>query len=300
MIIGTGNVGTSIAYALINQRTSVNDLVLVDINTQDAEGEAMDLSDALATSPSFMKIRAGDYREAEDCDICVITAGANQKVGETRTALLTKNAKIIRSIVEQMMKNHFNGIFIVVANPMDTLTYLAQKYSNLPPERVLGSGTILDSARLRFALSEHLKIHPKSVHAYQIGEHGDSEFALWSTANAGGEKISSIIRASELSKIEESVRQKAYEIINRKGATFYGIGNATVQIINTILNDERRILAVSNYDDCAEIYYGFPAIIGRQGVIRRIELPLTETEGVNLQKSINKIRDTIATLDHAK
>lgn len=296
MIVGTGNVGASIAYALINQCTSVNELVLADINTQDAEGETMDLSDALTTSPSYIDIHTGDYSAAHDCDICIITAGANQKPGESRTDLLAKNAKILESIIRPIMQDGFNGIFVVVSNPMDTLTYLTQEISQLPPERVIGSGTILDSSRLRLALAKRLKVHPKSVHAYQIGEHGDSEFALWSTANLGGEKISSLLSKAKRKSLEESVRQKAYEIINRKGATFYGIGNATVQIIKSILNDERRVLAVSNYDDCAKIYYGFPAIVGREGVIRRIDLPLTETEGIELQKSINQIKRTISTL----
>ena len=181
MIIGTGNVGASITFSLINQRTAVNELVLVDINTADAEGEAMDLRDALAVAPSYMKIKSGSYKDARGCDIIVITAGANQKPGETRLDLLKKNSGIFRPMVKEIMANGFRGIFLVITNPMDVMTYLTWKYSGLPSDHVLGSGTVLDSARLRLKLSERLNVNPKSIHAFQIGEHGDSEFALWST-----------------------------------------------------------------------------------------------------------------------
>lgn len=293
MIVGTGNVGASIAYALLNQRTPVKEIILTDINVDDAEGEVMDLSDALAVSPSFLRLRAGNYDDAKDCDICVITAGANQKPDETRTDLVLKNAKIMQSIVEPIMQSGFDGIFLVVSNPVDTLSWLVQHYSGLPAERVIGSGTVLDSARLRFRLAERLGVHPKSVHAYQVGEHGDSEFALWSTATVGGEKITDLIPASKLKTIEASVRDKAYHIIKKKGATHYGIGACTVQIINSILNDERRILSVSTFDDNTDSYYGFPAVIGKNGVVRRLNVKLTEAEGIQLQSSINTIKATI-------
>ena len=298
MIVGTGNVGASIAFALINQRTAVHELILTDLDVADAEGEAMDLSDALATAPSFLHIKTRDYTAAKDCQVCIITAGANQKPGETRTELVQKNAKIITSITEQIMQNGFNGIFLIVSNPVDTLTQLVQKVSGLPPERVIGSGTVLDSARLRFELATKLSIHPKSVHAYQVGEHGDTELALWSLANAGSEKITRLFKPTELAEIENNVRNKAYEIINRKGATYYGIGAAIIQILNSILNDERRILSVSNYDDFNNIYYGYPAVVGRAGIHQRLELELSETEGIKLQKSINAVRQTLANINH--
>lgn len=300
MIVGTGNVGASIAFAILNQRTPVKELILTDIDSADAEGEAMDLSDALAVAPSWLKIRAGSYADAQDCDICVLTAGANQKPGETRTALLQKNAKITRDIVKEIMAAGFDGIFLVVANPMDTLTHLVKTVSGFPAEKVIGSGTVLDSARLRHKIAQTLNVHPKSVHAYQIGEHGDSEFALWSSANVGGESLTNILQTSELQEIEEFVRNEAYAIIEKKGATHYGIGVCTVQIINCILNDERRILPVSAYDDCSDIYYGFPAIVGREGIIRRLELSLTEEEGIKLQKSINVLKANIATIKEEK
>lgn len=293
MIVGTGNVGASIAYALINQRTAVNEIILTDIDVADAEGEALDLCDALAVAPSWLKIRAGSYRDAKLCDICILTAGANQKPGETRTELVQKNARIIRSIVEEIMAAEFNGIFLVVSNPVDALSYLTWQYSGLPSESVIGSGTVLDSARLRYRLAETLGVHPKSVHAYQIGEHGDSEFALWSSANIGGENLASLVDEPERKAIEDYARNKAYDIIQKKGATHYGIGACVVQIVNCILNDERRVLCVSSYDDCSDTYNGFPAIVGRHGIVRRIELEMTEPEGIKFQKSINALRRTL-------
>jgi len=293
MIVGTGNVGASIAFACLNQRTPVKEIILTDININDAEGEVMDLGDALAVAPSYVKITSGNYSDAKDCDICVITAGANQKPGETRTDLVQKNAKILQSIIGPIMDSGFDGIFLVVSNPVDTLAFLTWNYSHLPAERVLGSGTVLDSARLRLKLSEKLNVNPKSIHAYQIGEHGDTEFTLWSTANIGGEKLTSIIPKHEQGNIETYVRNKAYEIINKKGATHYGIATCVVQIINCILNDERRVLSVSTLDDNSGVYNGFPTVIGRQGVIRRLNLQLTESEGIKMQKSINALRNTL-------
>lgn len=294
MIVGTGNVGASIAFALLNQRTPVKELILTDIDTADAEGEVLDLNDALTVAPAWLKIRTGTYTDAEDCDICVLTAGANQKPGESRTDLVQKNTAITKSIVEAIMDAGFDGIFIVVSNPMDTLSYLVWQYSGLPSERVIGTGTILDSARLRFQIAERLAVHPKSVHAYQIGEHGDSEFALWSTANVGGEPLSQLLSASARQEIATFTREEAYHIIEKKGATHYGIGACTVRLINCILSDERRIMPVSTLDDFNDVYYGFPAVVGRQGIIRRLELNLTEQEGIQLQKSINAIKSTLS------
>ncbi len=296
MIIGTGNVGASVAYSLINQRTAVNELVLVDINTADAEGEAMDLRDALAVAPSYMKIKAGSYEDARGCDIVVITAGANQKPGETRLDLLKKNAGIFRPMIKEIMKNGFRGIFLVITNPMDIMTYLTWKYSGLPAEHIIGSGTVLDSARLRLHLSEKLNVHPKSIHAFQVAEHGDSEFALWSTANLSGQPISTLLSKNSLAEIEDQARNEAYEIIQRKGATHYGIGVCATHIIQCILNDERRVLSISSYDDYNDIFIGFPTIVGRRGAIRRLDVPMSEEEGVKIQKSVNTIKSAIKEL----
>ncbi len=296
MIVGTGNVGASIAFAILNQRTPVKELILTDINLEDAEGEVMDLSNALAVAPSWLKIHTGNYSDAKDCDMCILTAGANQKPGETRTDLLQKNSDIIKSVVTEVMASGFQGVFLVVTNPVDTLTYLVKEISGLPAEQVIGSGTILDSARLRYKVAQTLDIHPKSVHAYQIGEHGDSEFSLWSSANIGGENLTNLLKKTERQQIEDSTRNEAYNIIQKKGATHYGIGVCVLQIINCILNDERRILPISSFDDCANVYYGFPTVIGHNGVIRRLELSLTEEEGIKLQKSINVLKSNLSSI----
>lgn len=293
MIVGTGNVGASIAYALVNQRTEVNELILTDINPEDAEGEALDLRDALPVAPSHLKIRSGTYADAKSCDIVVITAGAPQKPGETRLDLLNKNAKIMKSIVKEIMDSGFDGIFLVISNPMDVLTYLVWKYSGLPQNRIIGSGTVLDSARLCQQISERLNIHPKSIHAYQIGEHGDSEFTAWSSADIGGEALYSVLSEPVRKEIEEKTRNEVYEIINRKGATYYGIGVCVAHILNAILSDEHRILPVSSYDDNNDVFYGFPTVVARRGACRRIDLKLSESESISLQKSINTLKTAI-------
>lgn len=293
MIVGTGNVGMSYGYALVNQRTAVNELVLVDINQEDAEGEAMDLKDALSVAPSFMKISSGTYADAGDCDLIVITAGVPQKPGESRMDLLKKNAAIFKDMVGQIMEAGFDGIFVVVSNPMDVLTYLTWRYSGLPVERVIGSGTVLDTARLRKRLAERLHVHPKSIHAYQVGEHGDSEFALWSLANVGGQSVGELLNEEELAEIEEFARTEAYAIIEKKGATYYGIGACLAMITNCILNDENRVLTVSSYDGMSNSYNGFPAVLGRHGVVRRVGLRLSANEQVRLNRSIGIIRDAI-------
>lgn len=298
MIVGTGNVGASIAFALLNQRTVVNEIILTDILAHDAEGEAMDLSDALAVAPSFLKIRSGTYKDAKDCDVVVITAGASQKPGETRPSLLKKNANIIKGMVSQIMASGFSGIFLVITNPTDTLAYLVWQYSGLPSEKVIGSGTLLDSARLRQRLAAYLDTSPKSVNAIQVGEHGDTELTLWSLADVGGQPVAELLKPDILNDISEFVKNEAYDIIKKKGATFYGIATCVAQILNCILNDERRVLPVASYDDFNDVYYGYPTILGRTGVIRRLDLKISEAEGIALQKSINALKSTLKTVKY--
>lgn len=293
MIVGTGNVGASIAFSLMNQRTAVNEIILTDIIAKDAEGEAMDLRDALAVAPSYVKVSAGTYRDARDCDVVVITAGAAQKPGETRLELLKKNVNILKGMIDQIMASGFNGIFLVVTNPMDVMTYFTWKFSGLPYERVIGSGTVLDSARLRTRIAGYLNVNPKSVHAYQIGEHGDSELSLWSLAEVGGMKVAEMLPEKTLGEISDFVKNEAYEIIDRKGATYYGIATCVAQILNAILNDEMRVLSVSSYDNFSGTCFGWPSVVGREGVLRRLDLKISEAEGVALQKSINVLNNSI-------
>ena len=296
MIVGTGNVGASIAFAIMNQRTTVNEIVLTDIIAKDAEGEAMDLRDALAVAPSYVKVSNGTYKDAHDCDVVIITAGAAQKPGETRMELLKKNVNILQGMIEQIMDSGFNGIFLVVTNPMDVLTYYTYKFSGLPAEKVIGSGTVLDSARLRTRIAGYLNVNPKSVHAYQVGEHGDTELTLWSLADFGGQPVSKLLDKGLRTDISDFVKNEAYDIIEKKGATYYGIATCVVDILNCIFNDELRVLPVSSYDHFSDTAFGWPTVVGRTGIIRRLDLKLSEHEGVELQKSINTLKKAISSV----
>jgi len=297
VIIGCGNVGMSYAYALINQRTYVNRLVLIDINKERTEGEVMDLNHCLPYAPSKISINIGDYDDCKDARIVVIAAGANQKPGETRTDLIHKNAIIFKDIVSKVMESGFNGIFLVATNPLDVMTYLTYKYSGLPSNQVIGTGTSLDTARLRLMIGKKLCINSKDIEAYVIGEHGDSEFIPWSNANISLQNIKDFFKEEELTEIESNVRNAAYEIINKKGATYYGIGMCLVRITNAILGDENSIIALSVYDEENDVYVGLPAIINKKGAERRVYLKLTEEETEKLQNSINVIKQNINSIN---
>ena len=296
VIIGCGNVGMSYAYALLNQKTYVNELVLIDVNTKKVEGEVMDLNHCLAYSPSKITIKLGDYKDCRDAKIVVISAGANQNVGETRMDLIHKNSKIFNSIVTSVMSSGFNGIFLVATNPLDIMTYLTYKYSNLPTNKVLGTGTTLDTARLRYLMSEKIGISPTSIEAFVIGEHGDSEFIPWSNVSIALKGIDEYLSEEEKNKLEVDVRNSAYEIINRKGATYYGIGMCLVRITEAILGDENLVLSVSAYDKENNIYISTPAIINKDGVKDKIYIPLTEEEKDKIKYSIKCIKDAINSL----
>ena len=296
VIIGCGNVGMSYAYALLNQKTYVNELVLIDVNTKKVEGEVMDLNHCLAYSPSKITIKLGDYKDCRDAKIVVISAGANQNVGETRMDLIHKNSKIFNSIVTSVMSSGFNGIFLVATNPLDIMTYLTYKYSNLPTNKVLGTGTTLDTARLRYLMSEKIGISPTSIEAFVIGEHGDSEFIPWSNVSIALKGINEYLSEEEKNKLEVDVRNSAYEIINRKGATYYGIGMCLVRITEAILGDENLVLSVSAYDKENNIYISTPAIINKDGVKDKIYIPLTEEEKDKIKYSIKCIKDAINSL----
>lgn len=296
IIIGCGNVGMSYAYALLNQQTNVQELVLIDIDKERTIGEAMDLNHCLAFAPSKIKIKAGDYSDCRNAKIVCIAAGANQSPGETRMDLIHKNSKIFKNIVEEVMKNDFKGIFLIATNPLDVMTYLTWRYSKLPSNQVIGSGTSLDTARLRYMIGENLKINPKNVHAYVIGEHGDSEFVPWSNASVGLQNIKEFLTESELNKIYIDVRDAAYDIINRKGATCYGIGMCLVRITNAILNDENSIITVSTYDEKSKVFIGLPAVINNCGVREKVYVNLNEEETKKLQSSIDIIKDVIGNL----
>ena len=297
VIIGCGNVGMSYAYALINQRTYVNRLVLIDINEERIEGEVMDLNHCLPYAPSKISINVGTYSDCHDARIVVIAAGANQKPGETRTDLINKNAVIFKDIVSNVMSSGFNGIFLVATNPLDVMTYLTYKYSGLHSNQVIGTGTSLDTSRVRLMIGKKLCISPKNIEAYVIGEHGDSEFIPWSNANISLQNIKEFFKEEELNEIEADVRNAAYEIINRKGATYYGIGMCLVRITNAILGNENTIIPLSVYDKENDVYVGLPAILNQDGAKRRVNLKLTEEEIQKLKHSINIIKENINSLE---
>ena len=285
VLVGDGAVGSSYAFAMAQQGIA-EEFAIVDIIKKRTEGDALDLEDATAfTAPK--SIYSADYDTCKDADLVVITAGAPQKPGETRLQLVDKNLKIIKSVVEPIVKSGFDGIFLVAANPVDILTYAVQKFSGFPKNKVVGSGTSLDSARLRVALAKKFHVDPRDVSANIMAEHGDSEFAAYSSATIGGKPLLDMakeqgVSEDELLKIEDEVRNKAYEIINRKGATFYGVATALMRISRAILRDENSVLPVgaplNGEYGLQDIYIGTPAVVNASGISRVVEVPLNDRE----------------------
>lgn len=297
VIVGCGNVGMSYAYSLINQRSFVHELVLIDINKEKSQGEAMDLNHGISFGPTKIDIKAGEYSDCRDAKIVVISAGANQNIGETRMDLIYKNNNIFKNIVEQVMQSGFKGIFIIATNPVDVMTYVTWKYSKLDSSRIIGTGTTLDSSRLRYEIGQELNISPKNVHAYVLGEHGDTEFVPWSNATIGLTDISEFINIERRKTIEDKVRNVAYDIIKKKGNTSYGIGMSMTRITNAILGNENSILTVSSYDKDNDVFVGGPTILNQNGVNKRLFIPLTKEEENKLAYSINTLKDAISKLD---
>lgn len=304
-VIGCGFVGASIAFRFLQQGL-FSKLVLLDVNQAKAEGEAMDLSDGLPYGSS-MEITAGTYDDIGDCALIVITAGANQKPGETRLDLIGKNTAILRGIIAEITARDFGGILLIVSNPVDVLTYAAWKLSGYPKNRVIGSGTVLDTARLKQLLGEELRVDSRNVHAFIIGEHGDSELAVWSGANVSGLDLEHFcqirgggLHAADMDRLYRGVRDSAYEIIQRKGATYYGIAMAVGRIAQCIVKDEHAVLPVSAL---LEGQYGLeglclsiPAIVGRNGLEEVLEIPLSQSEQTALQDSARQLKEAIGTL----
>ena len=305
-IIGCGFVGSSIAFSLM-QRGLFTEMVLLDVDEAKAEGEAMDLSHGLPYIAS-MDIRAGTYDDIGDCALVVITAGVNQKQGETRLDLIGKNVAILKNIIPQITSRGFEGILLIVSNPVDVLTYAAYRISGYPKRRVIGSGTVLDTARLKYLLGERLRVDSRSVHAFIIGEHGDSELAVWSGANVSGVDLPAFFQLqgqkdaqTALQEIYEGVRDSAYEIIARKGATYYGIAMAVARIADSIVKDERAVLPVSvlleGQYDLQGLCLSIPSIIGRNGLEQVLEIPLDQGERRALECSAQQLRKVIREME---
>ncbi len=301
-IVGIGNVGATLAYALTLSGLAT-EIVLIDRNSHKAEGEAMDLMHAVPlVRPT--RIYAGDYQDTHGAAITVVTAGTAQRPGETRLDLAQRNTDIFKQIIPEIVKHNPEGLILIATNPVDVLTYASIKISGLPSKRVFGSGTILDTARFRYLLSKRFEVDPRSVHAYIIGEHGDSEVAVWSLANIAGMNLADYCRTNEmgctnqdLNEIFTQTRDAAYHIIERKGATYYAIGTGLERIIEAVLRDQSTVLSVSslidNYYALDDVCFSLPSVIDRGGIERVLRLKLNEDEIIGLQKSAEILKTTI-------
>lgn len=304
-VVGCGFVGSTIAYALM-QKGTFSELVLLDANHAKAEGEAMDISHGLPFAHA-MDIREGDYEDIADASVVIITAGANQKPGETRLDLVQKNAAIMRSIIREIKRVKCEGILLIVSNPVDILTQVALEESGFPKERVIGSGTVLDTARLKYLVSEKLKVDSRNVHAFIVGEHGDSELAVWSCANIYGIGLEDFAKMRGYSEFEKekdeiyhAVRDSAYEIIERKGATYYGIGMAAARIAESIVRDSHTVAPVSvslnGEYGLSGLCLSIPTVIGRDGAEQILEINFSEEENRKLRESADELKNVLAQL----
>lgn len=296
VLVGCGNVGVSYAYSLINSSVHVDELVLIDIFKEVAEGQAMDLLHACSALNKRMKIYAGNYSDCENAKIVCICAGKGQAVGETRMDLIHKNYEVFKGIIEEINKTNFNGIYLVATNPLDVMTAITQKLSGFPKNKVIGSGTTLDTARLRSLISKVLNLNPKNIHAYVIGEHGDSEFIPWSNAIIGLNKATDFLNKTKRTQILNDVRHSAYEIIQKKGNTCYGIGVCLRNITKAILEDTNSIMTVSSFDSVYGTYLGQPTVVGADGAEKVMHLELTEDEQTELNASVSAIKTALKSL----
>ncbi|MFR2139328.1 MAG: L-lactate dehydrogenase [Clostridium sp.] len=305
-IIGCGFVGSASAFALM-QSGLFSELVLIDANHDKAEGEAMDIAHGLPFAGQ-MKIYAGDYDDIVDAAVIIVTAGAAQKPGETRLDLVNKNVNIFKSIIPEIAKRNYKGILLIVANPVDILTYTAVKLSGLPENRVIGSGTVLDTARLKYALGEHLEVDSRSVHSFIIGEHGDSEIVAWSSTNVSGIPVNDFCELrghfnheEAMHRIADDVKNSAYDIIEKKGATYYGIAMSVKRICECIMRDEKSILPISSMMHgeygISDICLSMPTVVGREGVETRVPIQLNEQEESALSASAEQLSKVAAQLD---
>ncbi len=308
VVIGDGAVGSSIAFTLANGH-AVNEIVIVDVNKDKAEGDVLDIADGMSFLSVPKLIKAGGYEDAKDAHIIIITAGAAQKPGETRLDLLHKNAAIMTSIVESL-KPHLDpeAIVIVVSNPCDVLSYLAYKKLGLPSSQVFGSGTVLDTSRLKTAISEDTGIDPRNVHTFVVGEHGDSEVAVWSATSIGGLSILDYstqcpeCNLSHLDELHDKVRDAAYQIIAKKGATNYAVALAVSRIVSAVLNDENSVLTVSTYIESefggalSDIYLSLPCVVGSKGVKSILHPSYSKKEQLAIVDSGSQLKEKIAEL----
>ncbi|KAJ4343535.1 hypothetical protein N0V87_000302 [Didymella glomerata] len=294
-IVGAGDVGATIAYSLIMNPVA-GDILMIDPKEEVRDAQVQDLSDATFHGNTSTRVRAGTHKEAGQCDIIVFTAGAKQKKGESRTDLIGRNKSILQSAIKDMQPFAPHTILLLVANPVDVITYFAQQYSDLPKSQVIGSGTFLDSARLRGILASKAEVAASSIDAYVLGEHGESQFVAWSAASIGGVPLERALKpGTTLDKeaIAEDTKNKATSIIENKGATNYGIGGVAASICKSILSDQRNIRPVSHYQEDLGVSLSIPAVIGRQGLVRTINIGLNDEEQKKLKKSAEALKEII-------
>ena len=305
-IIGAGKVGTTFAYALILNGLA-GEIVLIDVDKERTEGEVMDLNHAVPLS-NPVHIHSGEYVDCANANIVVITAGTSQRPGETRLDLLKRNIAIFRQILPQVLQYNRNAILLIATNPVDVLSYATWKMSGLPTRRVIGSGTVLDTARFRSLISTRFSLDARNVHAFIIGEHGDSEVAVWSSANIAGipmqdfcKQVGNDICDDDRQRITDEVRNAAYEIIRRKGATFYAVGMGLARISESILRDQHSVLSISSLVEGAygieDVYLSLPAVLGRNGIERVLKLNLDESETAALLRSASVMHEVIDQLE---
>ena len=294
VVVGLGNVGMAYVNDLINTNL-VNEIVLIDINREKILGEAMDLSHAATVFNTNIKIKAGDYKDCYGADIVVIAAGLNQEKGETRLNLVSRNEEIIKSIVKEVMQSGFDGIFLVATNPVDVMSFAVRKYSGLPHNRVIGTGTLLDTERLKFLLSKRININTENIHAYVLGEHGDSSFAVWSKSTVGMVPILDTVPKEDLEAIEYEAKHLGYKIIDYKDETSYGVAMCLLKITKAILNDENVVLNVSSpFDD---IYISMPSVIGKDGIKGTMKISFNEEEQEKYNKAKQILKEAIDSLE---
>ena len=294
-IVGLGNVGTGYLNALITEKNLVNEIVLIDTNKDKLNGEYLDVRDSLAVIYSSINITMGNYSDVKDSDILVISAGRNQREGETRLDLLNDNANIVKDITEKAIINGFKGIFLIATNPVDIMSYLVYKVSNFSPNKVIGSGTVLDTARLKNLIKDKTNINTNDIDINVIGEHGDHSVILWSKARVGMLNVTDLFKENELGILDEKLKNSAYEIINKKGYTSEGISFSLLEITKAILNNENKILNVSTY--YKNVYLGMPSVIGINGVKGVINLELTDEEENKLNLSIKVLKEAIESME---
>lgn len=294
-IVGLGNVGIDYLNALITEDNLVNEIVLIDINKTKLEGEYLDICDSLAVIESSIKVYIGSYNDVRDADILVIAAGKNQEKGQTRLDLLEDNKKIVKSITENAVLNGFKGIFIVATNPVDVMSYLVYKVSNFTPNKVIGSGTVLDTSRLKRIIKDKTNMNISDININVIGEHGDNLVVLWSLGYVNMIPVSNIFSEREMGIMDEKLRNTAYEIINRKGYTSEGISLSLLEITKAILNNSNKILNISTY--YKGVYIGMPSLINMNGVKGVVNINITDKENKELERSISIVKSAIDSME---